>query len=76
MILRGRERWPTFGGSDDRLDAHLCVPIGLSQWLPKTEVGLSEVLSDQQQIVDCLCGEDHRPLSLAHRGCAVNLARS
>ena len=41
-----------FGGSDDRLDAHLGMPIGFSRWLSKTAVGLREVIGDQQQIVE------------------------
>lgn len=65
-----------FGSSDDRLDAHLGVPIGFSRWLSKTAVGLREVLGDQQQIVDHLFGEDHRLRSFTHRDCTANLARS
>ena len=65
-----------FGRSDDRLDAHLCVALGLRQWFSKAAVGLCEVLGDQHQIVDGFCSEDHRPRSFTHWDCAANLARS
>ena len=67
-----------FGGSDDRLDALLGMPIGFSRWLTKTAVGvgLSAVIGDQQQIVDRLFSENHRLRSFTHRRCRANLARS
>ena len=65
-----------FGGKDNRLVAHLGMPIGFSRWLSKTAVGLREVNGDQHQIVDRLFSEDHRTRSFTHRRCRANLARS
>ena len=37
-----------FGGGDDRLNAHLCVPIGFSPWLRRRAVGASYETSFDQ----------------------------
>ena len=72
---KGSCRQP-FGGSNDRLDAQLCVAMCLRQWFSKAAIGLYEELGDQHQIVAGFCSEDHCPRSLAHRNCDANLVRS